>query len=76
LKEFGAEFGFAVHLHAALTVHGLEVSSSAVRGLVAAGDVRRARWMLGAAVRREIDAGEGARGGNEAAGAYGEPGGV
>jgi riboflavin kinase/FMN adenylyltransferase len=47
LKEFGAEFGFAVHLHAALTVHGLEVSSSAVRGLVAAGDVRRARWMLG-----------------------------
>ena len=28
-------------------VRGLEVSSSAVRALVAAGDVRRARWMLG-----------------------------
>ena len=25
----------------------MEVSSSAVRGLIAAGDVRRARWMLG-----------------------------
>jgi riboflavin kinase/FMN adenylyltransferase len=47
LKEFGAEFGFDVHLHAALRAHGMEVSSSAIRGLVAAGDVRRARWMLG-----------------------------
>jgi riboflavin kinase / FMN adenylyltransferase len=47
LKEFAAEFGFDVHLHAALKTHGMEVSSSAVRGLVAAGDVRRARWMLG-----------------------------
>jgi riboflavin kinase/FMN adenylyltransferase len=28
-------------------VRGLEVSSSAIRTLVAAGDVRRARWMLG-----------------------------
>jgi riboflavin kinase/FMN adenylyltransferase len=28
-------------------VHGLEVSSSAVRALLAQGDVRRARWMLG-----------------------------
>jgi riboflavin kinase/FMN adenylyltransferase len=28
-------------------VRGLEVSSSAIRALVAAGDVRRARWMLG-----------------------------
>jgi riboflavin kinase/FMN adenylyltransferase len=47
LKEFGAEFGFAVEVHPAVRVHGLEVSSSAVRALVAAGDVRRARWMLG-----------------------------
>jgi riboflavin kinase/FMN adenylyltransferase len=47
LKEFGAEFGFAVHLHAAVRVKGLEVSSSAIRALVASGDVRRARWMLG-----------------------------
>ncbi len=47
LKEFGAGFGFAVHVHSAVHVRGLEVSSSAIRALVAAGDVRRARWMLG-----------------------------
>jgi riboflavin kinase/FMN adenylyltransferase len=47
LRELGAEFGFAVHLHEAVRVRGLEVSSSAVRGLVAEGDMRRARWMLG-----------------------------
>jgi riboflavin kinase/FMN adenylyltransferase len=47
LKEFGAGFGFAVHVHEPVQVHGLEVSSSAIRGLIAAGDVRRARWMLG-----------------------------
>lgn len=47
LEEFGAEFGFDVHLHQAVRVHGLDVSSSAVRKLVAEGDVKRARWMLG-----------------------------
>jgi riboflavin kinase/FMN adenylyltransferase len=47
LKEFGAMFGFAVHVHAPVRVHGLEVSSSVIRELVASGDVRRARWMLG-----------------------------
>ncbi len=47
LAEFGAEFGFEVHVHQAVRVHGLEVSSSAVRELVAAGDMKRARWMLG-----------------------------
>ncbi|HEY3626367.1 MAG TPA: bifunctional riboflavin kinase/FAD synthetase [Terracidiphilus sp.] len=47
LAEFGQEFGFAVHVHQAVRVHGLEVSSSAVRELVAAGDMKRARWMLG-----------------------------
>jgi riboflavin kinase / FMN adenylyltransferase len=47
LTEFGAEFGFAVHVHTAVRVHGLEVSSSATRELVAAGDMKRARWMLG-----------------------------
>ena len=47
LALFGAEFGFAVHVHEAVRVHGLDVSSSAIRALVAAGDVRRARWMLG-----------------------------
>ena len=47
LAAMGAELGFAVRLHEAVCVHGLEVSSSAIRALVAAGDVRRARWMLG-----------------------------
>ena len=47
LKAFGAGLGFAVHEHKSVSVRGLEVSSSAIRALVAAGDVRRARWMLG-----------------------------
>ncbi|MGA3011374.1 MAG: bifunctional riboflavin kinase/FAD synthetase [Terracidiphilus sp.] len=47
LEAFGAEFGFAVHIHAPVKAHGLEVSSSAIRERVAAGDVTRARWMLG-----------------------------
>ena len=46
LREMGAEFGFSVNVHDAVRVRGLEVSSSAVRALVAAGDMRRARWML------------------------------
>ncbi|MFZ1939263.1 MAG: bifunctional riboflavin kinase/FAD synthetase [Terracidiphilus sp.] len=47
LARFGAELGFVVRIHPAVRVHGMEVSSSAIRALVAAGDVRRARWMLG-----------------------------
>lgn len=47
LAKMGEELGFAVRVHEAVRVRGLEVSSSAVRALVAAGDVRRARWMLG-----------------------------
>jgi riboflavin kinase/FMN adenylyltransferase len=47
LKTFGAEVGFEVRTHDAVRSHGLEVSSSAIRALVAAGDMRRARWMLG-----------------------------
>lgn len=47
LKSMGAEFGFNVTVHDAVRVHGLEVSSSAIRACVSAGDMRRARWMLG-----------------------------
>lgn len=47
LAGFGTEFGFELTVHEALCVRGLEVSSSAIRELLAAGDVRRARWMLG-----------------------------
>jgi riboflavin kinase/FMN adenylyltransferase len=47
LKQFGSSFGFSVRVHSPVHVRGLEVSSSAIRALIAAGDVRRARWMLG-----------------------------
>jgi len=47
LTELGQEFGFKVTVHAPVHVRGLELSSSAVRKLIAAGDLRRARWMLG-----------------------------
>jgi riboflavin kinase/FMN adenylyltransferase len=47
LAEFGRAFGFGVRVHEPVRVHGMEVSSSAVRERVAAGDMKRARWMLG-----------------------------
>jgi riboflavin kinase/FMN adenylyltransferase len=47
LRAFGEEFGFNVQVHTAIRVRGMEVSSSAVRKLIASGDIRRARWMLG-----------------------------
>jgi len=47
LAAFGREFGFAVNVHEAVETHGLVVSSTAVRQAVSAGDMRRARWMLG-----------------------------
>jgi riboflavin kinase / FMN adenylyltransferase len=47
LAAMGEERGFTVCVHEAVCVRGMEVSSSAIRALVAAGDVRRARWMLG-----------------------------
>jgi riboflavin kinase / FMN adenylyltransferase len=47
LAALGSTSDFVVHVHSAVRSHGMEVSSSAVRGLVAAGDMRRARWMLG-----------------------------
>ncbi len=47
LAAFGAEFGFTLTVHDAVHVRSMEVSSSAIRALVAAGDVKRARWMLG-----------------------------
>jgi riboflavin kinase/FMN adenylyltransferase len=47
LQAFGAEFGFVVHIHSPVRVRKLEVSSSSIRERVAAGDMTRARWMLG-----------------------------
>lgn len=47
LAALGEELGFTVHVQQAVHVRRLAVSSSAVRALVGAGDMRRARWMLG-----------------------------
>ena len=47
LAEFGHEFGFTLTVHPAVETHGLTVSSTAIRETVAAGDMRRARWLLG-----------------------------
>jgi riboflavin kinase/FMN adenylyltransferase len=46
LALFGAEFGFSLYVHPAVEVRGMEISSSAIRELLAAGDMKRARWML------------------------------
>lgn len=47
LAVLGTELGFAVNVHDAVRVRGAEISSSVIRALISAGDVRRARWMLG-----------------------------
>ena len=47
LAAYGHQFGFHLNIHAPLTTHGLEISSSAIRAHVAAGHMRQARWMLG-----------------------------
>jgi riboflavin kinase/FMN adenylyltransferase len=47
LADFGAEYGFGLTIHEPVHLHGLEVSSSAIRALVTAGDMKRARWMIG-----------------------------
>jgi riboflavin kinase/FMN adenylyltransferase len=47
LNSLAADFSFAVHIHAPVRVHNLEVSSSAIRERIAKGDMTRARWMLG-----------------------------
>ena len=47
LAEYGREFGFTLTVHSAVETHGLTISSSAIRQLIASGDLQRARWMLG-----------------------------
>jgi riboflavin kinase / FMN adenylyltransferase len=47
LAALGAQLGFAVQVYHALRIRGLSVSSSLIRKLVSAGDLRRARWLLG-----------------------------
>jgi riboflavin kinase/FMN adenylyltransferase len=47
LSALGNQLGFAVHIYQPLRVRGMDVSSSRIRQLISAGDVRRARWLLG-----------------------------
>ncbi len=47
LRELGATLGFDVQVHHALHRRGMIISSSTVRSLIAAGDVRQARSLMG-----------------------------
>ena len=47
LRRLGDEYSFAVYVYDALQVRGMSVSSSLIRQLISAGDLRRARWLLG-----------------------------
>jgi riboflavin kinase/FMN adenylyltransferase len=47
LSALGAQLGFAVYVYNPLQIRGMDVSSSLIRQLVSAGDMRRARWLLG-----------------------------
>jgi riboflavin kinase/FMN adenylyltransferase len=47
LSAMGMGMGFSVQVHQPVRVRGLEVSSSAIRQHLLAGDLSRARWMLG-----------------------------
>ena len=47
LSTLGRKIGFTVHVYGAYNVRGMAVSSSLIRTLVAEGDVRRTRWLLG-----------------------------
>jgi riboflavin kinase / FMN adenylyltransferase len=47
LRRLGDDCSFAVYVYDALQIRGMSVSSSLIRQLVSAGDLRRARWLLG-----------------------------
>jgi riboflavin kinase/FMN adenylyltransferase len=47
LSELGRSLGFDVIVYPAQHTHGIVISSSVVRAHIAAGDLRRARWLLG-----------------------------
>jgi len=47
LRRLGEDHSFAVCVYDALRVRGMDVSSSLIRKLVSAGNMRRARWLLG-----------------------------
>lgn len=59
LKNFGEEFGFAVHIYPEMKIRGQVVSSSNIRHLLQNGDVSRARHLLGRAFAINAQPGRG-----------------
>jgi len=61
LEELGKRFGFCTEVVGAVTLDGEIVSSTAVRGALAAGDMRKANAMLGRpfSLREKVVAGSG-----------------
>lgn len=47
LKRYGQEFGFEVHIHSAIMLRSMVVSSTKIRELINVGEVRQARALLG-----------------------------
>jgi riboflavin kinase/FMN adenylyltransferase len=47
LRRLGNKYSFGVDVYQALQIRRMSVSSSLIRTLVSAGDIRRARWLLG-----------------------------
>lgn len=59
LSELGAECGFEVITYPELRLRGESVSSTRIRELIQAGDIRRARFLLGRAFNIQSTAGRG-----------------
>jgi riboflavin kinase/FMN adenylyltransferase len=47
LTALGHDLGFTTHIYPARHIKGMPASSSRIRSLLAAGDLRRAKWLLG-----------------------------
>jgi riboflavin kinase/FMN adenylyltransferase len=59
LTQLGAEFGFDVVTYPEMRVRGQSVSSTQIRELIQAGDIRRARFLLGRAFGIQSTTGRG-----------------
>jgi riboflavin kinase / FMN adenylyltransferase len=59
LRELGADLGFEVVVYPEMCLRGLSVSSTRIRELIQAGDVRHARYLLGRAFSIQSVAGRG-----------------
>jgi riboflavin kinase/FMN adenylyltransferase len=59
LTQLGAEFGFEVVTYPEMRLRGQSVSSTRIRELIQAGDIRRARFLLGRVFSIQSTAGRG-----------------